>query len=295
MLCHVLRCFCVLAALSACTAAPQREARSQPLPTLIPTQPVVVAPTTLVQPTVPAPSDSGWSLTAPGVETRQLRFMHAETLAQVNVVRLDPQQLRFAVGYRPDAPTDLDSWLNDSAALVAINGGFFDAANRTVALIISDGVAFGQSYEGRGGMFTARTDGSVSLRYLGSQPYDSAEVLETALQGWPMLVHSGGAIYDYEDGVRDRRSVISYDRSGRVLLIATPTASFTLAEMARWLVSADLDLDAALNLDGGSSTALALNDSGAARVESFLPLPIVLLVFPRGSSIVGSRLGDCAA
>jgi exopolysaccharide biosynthesis protein len=232
-------------------------------------------------PTIAVPNDSGWMRAAPGIEIRQLRVLHAEALAHLSLVRLDPNQLRFAVGYRPDEPPDLDSWLAESAALAAINGGFFDETNHTVALLISDGVAFGESYQGRGGMFASTVDGSVSLRYLAAQPYVQGEPLESAVQGWPMLVHAGGAIYDYEDGVRDRRSVIGVDRSGRILLIATPTASFTLAEIARWLASSDLELDAALNLDGGSSTALGLSGSTSARVESFMPLPIVLLVLPR--------------
>jgi uncharacterized protein YigE (DUF2233 family) len=218
---------------------------------------------------------------APGVETRELRIMHADALAGVSLVRLDPLQVRFRVGYRPDEPPDLAGWMEESGAFVAINGGFFDEANRTVALLVSDGVIFGESYQGRGGMFASAPDGSVSLRYLAERPFEPTETLETALQGWPMLVHDGAAIYDYEDGVRDRRSVIAFDRSGHVVLIATQSASFTLAEMSAWLAASDLDLDAALNLDGGSSTALLLRDYALIRVESFLPLPIVLLVYPR--------------
>jgi hypothetical protein len=271
----------VLMILVACAQEPTLEQQVQPLPTLIPTRAVTVTAPTAALPTVAVPSDTGWMPVAPGVETRELRLMHADTLAAVSLVRLDPLQVRFRVGYRPDEPPALKSWLEESGALVAINGGFFDEANRTVALLVSDGVVFGQSYQGRGGMFASTPDGAVSLRYLAEQPFDPAETLETALQGWPMLIQGGAAIYDYEDGVRDRRSVLGYDRSGRVLLIATQSASFTLAEMASWLAASDLDLAAALNLDGGSSTALLLRDSSSMRVESFLPLPIVLLVYPR--------------
>jgi hypothetical protein len=82
-----------------------------------------------------------------------------------------------------------------------------------------------------------------------------------------------------DDGRRARRSVVALDRAGRVLLLASPTSDFTLRGLADWLSRSDLDVDRALNLDGGSSTGLFLSDGALQEaIDSFGPLPIVLLV-----------------
>ena len=46
-----------------------------------------------------------------------------------------------------------------------------------------------------------------------------------------------------------------------MLLIVSPTSGFTLRGFADWLSRSDLDIDRALNLDGGSSTGLFLKAS----------------------------------
>ena len=196
------------------------------------------------------------------------------------IVRFDPEYVRLRVAYAPDRPRGLRSWFAERQPLVAINGSFFTAEYQATALLISDGSAHGASYDGFGGMLAVAPDGSVSLQALRDQAYDPAESLDQALQSFPMLVFPGGepaAIED--DGRRARRSVVAIDRAGRLLLLVSPTSDFTLRGLADWLSQSDLDVDRALNLDGGSSTGLYLSDGALHEaIDSFGPLPIVLLV-----------------
>ena len=252
---------------------------SLPLPTLMPTQTAAPPPT----PTPTGPQDSGWLPAARGVELRRISVIVADQQAQITVVRLDPQHVRFAVGYRPENSPTLSAWADETGALAVLNGGFFDANNETVSLIVQSGRVVGKSYVGRGGMFAVTADGRILLRALSDTPYDPNEALVEALQGWPLLVRPGGVrAYSHEDGQRARRSAIALDRSGHVLLIAVPTSSFTLAELSNWLSAADLDIEAAFNLDGGASTGLLLRSSLLPeRIEAFVTLPIVLIALPR--------------
>jgi exopolysaccharide biosynthesis protein len=98
-----------------------------------------------------------------------------------------------------------------------------------------------------------------------------------------MLIKGGQLVYTTpDDGMRARRSVIAFDRSGQVLLIAFPGHDFTLRELADWLVTSDLDIEAAMNLDGGASTGLCVNTAMyRVRLDAFSPLPMVLLVHSR--------------
>lgn len=261
--------------------AASRPSPPIPVATLMPTP---TGPPLSTEAPAEQPADSGWITTSPGAELRRLRIdLGGGISAQLRVVRLDPAQVQFQVGYAPESPRSISRWAREGGALAAINGGFFDEQNRTVSLLIIGGQAVGESYSGRGGMFSVAQDGALRLRGLADAPYDPAEPLAEALQGWPLLMQPGGATaYSFEDGERARRSALAIDRAGRVLLIASPNASFTLAGLAAWLASSDLEIDAAVNLDGGSSTGLILTGGSASeQVEAFVPLPIVLLALPR--------------
>lgn len=276
---QMIALLCLL--LAACTMAERSGGAlpptGAPLPTLMP--PPTAAPPTATG----VPADSGWLPSAPGVELRRLRVAVGELQAPVSVVRLDPQATRFVVGYAPTTPLTLGEWAVAEGALALINGGFFDESGQTVALLIQAGQPIGESYVGRGGMFAVSPAGEVSLRALSETPFDLGEPLAEALQGWPLLVRPGGApAYSYEDGERARRSALALDRSGRVLFIVCPTAAFTLAELSTWLAAADLEVDVAVNLDGGSSTGLLLHGPTASeRLEPFVALPIVLMALPK--------------
>jgi uncharacterized protein YigE (DUF2233 family) len=276
---YILGLTLLLAGCGASTVAPSPPP-TRAIATLFPTAAISAAAT--AAPAASATPDSGWKAGRPGVELRQMQVGVAPDRAAVPlvIVRLDPAQVRLRVAYAPDRPRGLRDWFEERRPLAAINGSFFSPENQATGLLISNSDVNGQSYEGFGGMLSVALDGGVSLRALRDQPYDPAEPLEQALQSFPMLVFPGGepaAIED--DGRRARRSVVAIDRAGRLLLLVSPTSDFTLRGLADWLSQSDLDVDRALNLDGGSSTGLYLSDGALQEaIDSFGPLPIVLLV-----------------
>jgi uncharacterized protein YigE (DUF2233 family) len=227
-----------------------------------------------------------WTPVAPGVELRHIAVPHVAPLppTTVSVVRMSQEAVRFEVGYAPNQPRLLHQWCADPDLLAAINGGFFNEDYQSSALIISNGIANGTSYEAQGGMFAVDAWGNVSLRYLPNQPYTPDEQLVQAIQGWPMLIQPGGGpLYaEIDQEQRARRSVIAMDTTGNVLLLAFPVPDFTLAELTDWLVASDLNIDSALNLDGGSSTGMCVQgDTVQERVPAYSLLPSMLLVYPR--------------
>jgi uncharacterized protein YigE (DUF2233 family) len=273
----------LLAACDVAEPAAQPPVATRPVPTLFPTG--VVAPPPAAQPAPAQPADTGWLAGGAGVELRRLRIAGANGRAAfpLVVVRLDAAQVRLRVGYAPDRPRALSTWFDEAQPTLAINGGFFTPDYHSTALVISDGAVSGSSYEGFGGMLAVAQDGAVGLRALRDQPYDPGESLAQAMQSFPMLVFSGGEIAPIEDdGKRARRSAIAIDHAGRLLLIASPTSEFTLRGFADWLGASDLEIDRALNLDGGSSTGLFLRSGELSeQIDSFGPLPLVLLVEPK--------------
>lgn len=276
---------CMLAACSGRAAPPPALPEPPPAePPAAATPKPPIAPTRPAAPTDPVPTDTGWMTAARGIEYRKLVTPHHSWLVPVHLVRLDPAQVQFRVGYAPQSPRLIGDWCSQPGVVAAINGGFFDQAYESTALVVQDGVPSGSSYQGQGGMFAVDAGGTLTLRHLADQPYTADEPLVEAMQGWPMLIKPGRVLaYAVPSDLdRARRTALGVDTSGRVLFIVTPTSDFTLSELAAWLYHSDLALDAAVNLDGGSSTGFCLQTPGVSdRVDAFAPLPLMLLVSSR--------------
>lgn len=224
--------------------------------------------------------DTGWQEVHPGLEQRWIYLLDEQGRAyeQIFLVRVVPALYQFHIAYQPGNPLTLSDWQTQTGALVLLNGGYFTPEWTATGLIITDGVATGVSYADFAGMFAITADGKPELRWLEQQPYDPNEPLQAALQSFPMLVKPGGEMgYPNEDGQPSRRTVIAQDQQGRILFLATNWGSFTLHQLSRFLIESDLEIDLALNLDGGTSTGLLLG-MPAEGVGAFVPVPAIIWI-----------------
>lgn len=206
---------------------------------------------------------------------------HIESLY---IYRLDQNHYRLDVAYH-ETPQSVEDWQRETGALMVVNGGFYRIEEERYipnGLTVINGQAFGSSYDGFGGML-AIGDGWAALRWLVQEPYDAGERLRAGLQSFPMLVKPGGELgfpAEFEDNVAARRTVIAQDTNGRILFIVAPRGDFTLHRLSVSLTESDLNLDIAINLDGGPSTGIM-----AAQPREIIPsqtlLPIVILVHAR--------------
>lgn len=229
-----------------------------------------------------APPDTGWQMLRPGLEQRVIRLLAVDgrVREELSIFRIDPALYEFRVAYRPGEPQTLAQWQAETGALLVVNGGFFTEEFVATGLTVIEGQANGGSYGDFAGMF-AVTAGGPEVRWLGARPYNPDEPLLYALQAFPMLVKPGGQIgYAEEDGQANRRTVVGQDSDGRILFILAPWGSFTLHQLSVWLAESDLNLDVALNLDGGTSTGLHLAEPEVV-IPAFTRLPIVIAVFPQ--------------
>ncbi len=222
-----------------------------------------------------------WNKVAPGVEVRYEDWKNpGGDHDTVTIMRFDLRKLKLSVGYQPAQPLFMHEWMQQQRAIAIINGGYFDQQDNATALIVSNGKVFGESYVGFGGMLSVETHGKVNLRSLSQQPFDpSKEQLQQATQSLPMLVLGGKRTQFSADASQPRRSVVAMDKQGRLLFIVSPNQVFSLDQLADQLVSSDLSIDAALNLDGGASTGLYANaGSSHVAIDSLVRLPIVIII-----------------
>lgn len=226
------------------------------------------------------PPTSAWRTIAPGLEWTTLS-PDGDDLAQLIVIRINPQLVQFRAHYSPGAPRGLSEWRAQAAtASVIINANFFDEAHRVLGAVVSDGVLSGRAYRNRGGAFLVRGGLASVVANRGRQLNIEAGA-EQLIQGFPLLVEGGQSAYFNTSGnQRTRRTLIAEDTAGRILILVSPFLGLSLADLSAYLPGADLAIVTAVNLDGGGSTMIALPEINFAQ-PSFDPVPAVLAVYRR--------------
>ena len=250
-----------------------------PLPTPTPT----VTPTPTLPPTpTPLPADTGWQTVQPGIEVRSLNVAVGTNMERVTVARLDPTAVMFRVLYAPGSPATVSAWAQQTGAALVVNAGYFTEEQTVTGLTISNRERFGTPYGDFAGMFAVTDAGEASVRWLRTWPYDPSEPLREAIQCFPVLVKPGGEMgfpADADDGRPARRTVVAQDNSGRILMLIAPRGFFSLHALATWLADSDLDVNTALNLDGGASSGLWM--PSVAQIDSLTAVPVVIAVMSR--------------
>jgi uncharacterized protein YigE (DUF2233 family) len=215
------------------------------------------------------------------IEVYNDQNQHVESLY---IWRLDQNYFRMDVAYN-ERPKSLEAWQKETNAALVVNGGYFSVNNERYfpdGLTIVNGKASGRSFAGFGGML-AIDEIQSELRWLVQKPYNAYEPLHAALQSFPILVQPGGELgfpAERDNHARARRTVIAQDREGRILFLIAPEGYFTLHQLSVYLTGSDLNLDIALNLDGGGSTGILVANPGEIISPNTL-LPFVILVYAR--------------
>ena len=173
----------------------------------------------------------------------------------------------------------------ETKAAIVMNGGYYSIDNERYfadGLTISNGVTTGRSFSDFGGMLTVDR-GGAELSWLVEKPYRPFESFLAALQSFPMLVLPGGGLgfgSERENYAAARRTVIAQDRQGRILFMVAPRGYFTLHQLSLYLTESNLNLDIAINLDGGGSTGILVADPFEV-IPPTRALPFVILVHAR--------------
>jgi hypothetical protein len=266
--------------------AETRTAKPTPVPSLTPAATVAPAPVPSLSRTLEVRPDTGWSSLQPGLERRVIKIYDDQNqyVESLYIWRLDQNYFRMDVAY-VERPKSLQTWQKETKAALVLNGGYFSIENERYSpdgLTIVNGEAFGNSFEGFGGML-AINQRRAELRWLVEKPYHSSESLQAALQSFPILVKPGGELgfpAEKENNARARRTVIAQDRDGRIFFIVAPQGYFTLHQLSVYLTESDLNLDIAVNLDGGGSTGILVSNPREI-IPSKVLLPFVILVYAR--------------
>lgn len=197
-------------------------------------------------------------------------------------VVFQPKTHAFAVMDNPQGDFDLGTAAEKRGALAGVNGGYFQPDRTPLGLVIRQGVQLHRLEKSRllSGVVSV-TPGTVAITRSGAFKLTSA--VREALQAGPFLIEAGKKIAGLNATKTAARTVVFTDTKGRAGLLVCK--STTLAETADLLSTPTLFPDAkiarALNLDGGSSTALWVRGDPAHYQREWKTVRNYLAIVPR--------------
>ncbi len=204
-----------------------------------------------------------------------------EREARLRILLPDPAHTRLVVMDNPGNKDFLGDLLRERNCLAGANGGFFHPDTRPLGLVVSEGQTIHPLVRARllSGVLVVTED---RLRLLRVGEFSPSASPSQALQSGPFLIDHRKPVSGLNDRKRARRTVVLAGNADRYAVLVTDSF-FTLAELATLLATPgivhELDITRALNLDGGTSSALwARTSQGVAylpeakRVRNFLCL-----------------------
>lgn len=269
------------------TIRPTPKTAHTPTPTITSTPTLTLTPTRT--PTI-TPQPFTWESIDPGI-SRALVPVYmpgTDVLFSIYALRIDPTRTTLQVIYDRNARF-MDEWQQETNAAVVINAGFFSGLFDPIGRLITDSTLlgapldYGEDSIGVPGMF-AVIDDIPEMFVLGRGTMSPRGLqFDQAVECYPILLLPGGQpTFPEETGNIARRSIIGIDREGYILLIVIDQPIFSLYETARWLAVSGLNLDMALNLDGGRSTGLAVTTAGDQRIiPSGVRVPSIIAIYSR--------------
>lgn len=198
------------------------------------------------------------------------------------IYKLNPKMIRTEIHYDESAPL-FEEWQNKTDYAILINGGYFDEHFQPTGLLIKDGLEIGSN------RYDDDRSGSLIIT---DHPYiiDTADTpipeispAVSVLQSFPLLISKGLPAIKEDSNKLARRTVVAADKSGDFLIIIADKTPVSLYALMNTLLESDLELEIALNLDGGPSTTLS------AKTENFEETLIGLSPLPQVISFQESR------
>lgn len=192
-----------------------------------------------------------------GLTFSQREIKSATERATLWIVTFQPKTHTFAVMDNPEGAFDLGSASEKRGALAAVNGGYFHPDRTPLGLVIRKGEQNHPQERAKllSGVISSTRSGVAIQR---ASAFKLTPAVREALQAGPFLVEGSKPIAGLNDSRDAARTVVFQDAKGRAGLLICKSVS--LAEMAAILATPAIfpegKITRALNLDGGSSTAL---------------------------------------
>lgn len=206
------------------------------------------------------PGSFVWTTRAEGFETAEIPLLvDGEVVDKLYIARIDPAHWRFRVFNHPAGDRDPEAWLKLTGAALVVNGSYFDTKGEPDTPFRSAGRDLGPfEYHSSHAAFVADGDRARLVDLAHADWRTAFAGASDAMVSYPMLLDSAGETRASASQWLANRSFVGQDRSNRIVIGTSVDAVLTLADLARTLKTAPLDLQLALNLDGGPVACQAI-------------------------------------
>ena len=220
----------------------------------------------------PAQLYDTWTSVTTGVDFKQLLVTVNNHEELLDVVRIDPAIADIQLHIQETDPATVSTWQSQLGASVVINASYFDEAYQLVTRTKTDTAEAGPLLSGRTGYF-----------YQVNEQWKISDTMDTTahqlLQSYPLLVSAGEATLNDSDTDTAQRTVVATGPNSELYLIVAEYGVLSLEQLSQAL--ADLDhptIEMALNLDGGSSTGLAIESNSVSYLDDSFLVPSVVAI-----------------
>jgi len=221
----------------------------------------------------------------PGIE--RITLLDRESTATITVLRIDPASYDFKVVNDRSTPKNVVAWAAAHPdASVVVNAGFFLEDHSPAGILVSGGAVVGaRSFDLDKSAILVLSPAPRIFNTAQNDNNPAPETLVEAVQSYPLLIVGGKAAAIRESGRPARRTFFAVDRNGNAYVGVATGVPLTLGRLAATLAGAGLNIDLALNLDGGTSSGLAVRKEDgsfdAASSDSLTPVPSVIVATPK--------------
>ena len=217
-----------------------------------------------------------------GLEFTELRVQGDSGEATLWIVSFDPKACAFAVMDNPTGAFDLGTASEKRGVLAGVNGGYFHPDRTPLGLVVRQGVEIHPLEHAKllSGVLSV-TSTTITLQRTAA--FKGSSAVREALQAGPFLVEKEKPINGLEATKEAARTVVFQNAKGRCgFLICKST---TLAGMADLLATSSLfpegKIIRAMNLDGGTSTALWVRGTPPFYAREWKSVRNYLAIVPR--------------
>ena len=212
---------------------------------------------------------AGWQRIGQGVEYRQI----TRDSIDVHVARIDLRAsgLRVVATPRRESGLTVSEFAQASGAVVAVNADYFEPDMSPIGLAMGACEVWGEPKDNvRRQPIVAVGEGRAAIYRRDAFPQERESWMTGAVAGWPLLVESCKPIEalpgsDHFTRAPHPRTAVGLSRDGEVMYLVVADGrrenvpGMTLPELAEFMAH-ELDTCLALNLDGGGSSAMWIND-----------------------------------
>lgn len=216
-----------------------------------------------------------WTNVATGIDYQEF----ADEGSDIHVTRIDltNDALQVVVSRESERGLRVSEFAKKNKAIVAMNGDYFDEKFKPVGLTIGPCGPWEGSRDTKREGVVAIGEGKASIRRQGEVMDPPEHWVAEAISGWPALVVNCEIVKPlpgskaFTASPHPRTAVgLSQDHKTLYFVVAegrrTGVPGLTLAELAKFMHD-ELDVCAAMNLDGGGSAAMWVDDKIVNRLS----------------------------